>query len=197
MGLAMNGDDLMEVVAYFKAEGRDPNETELRILDTYWSDHCRHTTFTTLLTDIAVEDSFFSDELKETLSMWKEMRRELGREKKPLCLMDLATIGARWLRANGKLDDLEGERGKQCLLHLRGCGRGRQAREMAAAVQERDPQPPHGDRAVRRSVHLSGRSHPRPAERPQLRLPGDARDRSGRHHTERERHAARQSFRSV
>ncbi len=79
----MNGDDLMEVVAYFKAEGRDPNETELRILDTYWSDHCRHTTFTTLLTDIAVEDSFFSDELKETLSMWKEMRRELGREKKP------------------------------------------------------------------------------------------------------------------
>ncbi len=119
MGLAMNGDDLMEVVAYFKAEGRDPNETELRILDTYWSDHCRHTTFTTLLTDIAVEDSFFSDELKETLSMWKEMRRELGREKKPLCLMDLATIGARWLRANGKLDDLEeSEENNACSIYV-------------------------------------------------------------------------------
>ena len=107
------------MVAYFKAEGRDPNETELRILDTYWSDHCRHTTFTTLLTDIAVEDSFVSDELKETLSMWKEMRRELGREKKPLCLMDLATIGARWLRANGKLDDLEeSEENNACSIYV-------------------------------------------------------------------------------
>ena len=119
MGLAMNGDDLMEVVNYFKAEGRDPNETELRILDTYWSDHCRHTTFTTLLTDIAVEDSFISDELKETLAMWKEMRRELGREKKPLCLMDLATIGARWLRANGRLDDLEeSEENNACSIYV-------------------------------------------------------------------------------
>ena len=58
MGLAMNADDLREVVNYFKAEGRDPFETELRILDTYWSDHCRHTTFTTELEEIDVEDSF-------------------------------------------------------------------------------------------------------------------------------------------
>ena len=60
-GLAMNGDDLMEVVKYFQSEGREPNETELRILDTYWSDHCRHTTFTTELTDIEVEESFVAD----------------------------------------------------------------------------------------------------------------------------------------
>ena len=57
-GLAMNADDLREVVAYFRREGRDPSETELRILDTYWSDHCRHTTFTTVLEEITVDESF-------------------------------------------------------------------------------------------------------------------------------------------
>ena len=106
-GLAMNGDDLMEVVNYFTKEGRDPNETELRILDTYWSDHCRHTTFTTELTDIKVDDSFATADIEESLRQWHEIRRELGRENKPLCLMDLATIGARYLRKQGLLDDLE------------------------------------------------------------------------------------------
>ena len=106
-GLAMNGDDLMEVVKYFTEEGRDPNETELRILDTYWSDHCRHTTFTTELTDIEVEDSPMAETLKESVNQWKEIRRALGRENKSLCLMDLATIGARYLRKEGLLDDLE------------------------------------------------------------------------------------------
>ncbi|MCF0164925.1 MAG: phosphoribosylformylglycinamidine synthase, partial [Bacteroidales bacterium] len=57
-GLAMNADDLREVIRYFKEEGRNPSETELRILDTYWSDHCRHTTFTTELTNVEIEDSF-------------------------------------------------------------------------------------------------------------------------------------------
>lgn len=118
-GLAMNADDLMEVVRYFTAEGRDPNETELRILDTYWSDHCRHTTFTSQLTDIDVEDSFVADEIKDSLSLWKEMRGELGRIEKPLCLMDLATIGARWLKAHGKLDDLEqSEENNACSIFL-------------------------------------------------------------------------------
>ena len=107
MGLAMNADDLMEVVKYFTAENRDPNETELRILDTYWSDHCRHTTFTTELTDIQVEDSPIADKLKEGLESWKNVREGLGRTNKPLCLMDLATIGARQLKKEGKLDDLE------------------------------------------------------------------------------------------
>ncbi len=106
-GLAMNGDDLMEVVKYFTAEGRDPNETELRILDTYWSDHCRHTTFTTELTDIKVDDSFATADIEESLRQWEEIRKELGRENKPLCLMDLATIGARYLRKKGLLNDLE------------------------------------------------------------------------------------------
>ncbi len=106
-GLAMNADDLREVVAYFRAEGRDPFETELRILDTYWSDHCRHTTFTTELEDIAVEESFVKSEIEESLALYLRIRRELGREHKSICLMDMATIGARYLRAKGMLDDLE------------------------------------------------------------------------------------------
>ena len=80
MGLAMNADDLREVVNYFRAEGRDPYETELRILDTYWSDHCRHTTFTTVLTSIRVDESFMRAELEESLELYHKIRRELGRE---------------------------------------------------------------------------------------------------------------------
>ena len=119
MGLAMNADDLMEVVNYFSAEGRDPNETELRILDTYWSDHCRHTTFTSRLTDIQVDDSFIADDLRGALDMWHSMRSDLGRAEKPLCLMDLATIGARWLKKEGILDDLEqSEENNACSIYV-------------------------------------------------------------------------------
>ncbi len=106
-GLAMNADDLAEVVDYFRGEGRDPSETELRILDTYWSDHCRHTTFTTELEGVAVDDSFIKEDIEETLALYLDMRRELGREHKSICLMDIATIGARYLRHKGLLDDLE------------------------------------------------------------------------------------------
>ena len=94
-------------------------ETEIRILDTYWSDHCRHTTFTSRLTDIEVEDSFAAEGIKGALSLWKDMREELGRSGKPLCLMDLATIGARWLRAKGKLPDLEeSEENNACSIYV-------------------------------------------------------------------------------
>ena len=118
MGLAMNEDDLREVRKYFTAEGRDPNETELRILDTYWSDHCRHTTFTTELEDISVEDSFIKEDIDGTISLYLKMRKDLGREGKGLNLMDMATIGARYLRKAGKLDDMEvSER----LQHLHRC----------------------------------------------------------------------------
>ncbi len=106
-GLAMNADDLREVVNYFKAEHRDPTETELRILDTYWSDHCRHTTFTTELTEIKIDDSFLKEELESELGEFHAIRKELGREGKSLCLMELATIGARCLRKRGLLDDME------------------------------------------------------------------------------------------
>ena len=68
-GLAMNADDLREVVRYFAKEGRDPYETELRILDTYWSDHCRHTTFTTELTGVTVDESFIKDDVEGSLAL--------------------------------------------------------------------------------------------------------------------------------
>ena len=119
MGLAMNADDLREVVSYFKAEGRDPYETELRILDTYWSDHCRHTTFTTELEEIDVEDSFMKEEIDGTLSMYMKIRKDLGREHKGLNLMDMATVGARYLKANGYLDDMEvSEENNACSIYV-------------------------------------------------------------------------------
>ena len=119
MGLAMNADDLREVVNYFKAEGRDPYETELRILDTYWSDHCRHTTFTTELEEIDVEESFLKEELDGTLNLYMKIRKELGREHKGLNLMDMATVGARYLKANGLLDDMEvSEENNACSIYV-------------------------------------------------------------------------------
>ena len=119
MGLAMNADDLREVVKYFTEEGRDPNETELRILDTYWSDHCRHTTFTTELEEIGVEESFMKEDIDGTLNLYLKMRRELGREHKGLNLMDMATIGGRYLRKAGLLDDMEvSEENNACSIYV-------------------------------------------------------------------------------
>ena len=106
-GLAMNADDLREVVRWFAKEGRNPTETELRILDTYWSDHCRHTTFNSHLRSVSFEDSFIKPALEEAFGRYLEMRRTLGREGRSLCLMDMATVGAAYLRSVGKLDDLE------------------------------------------------------------------------------------------
>ncbi|MFI3263848.1 MAG: phosphoribosylformylglycinamidine synthase [Rikenellaceae bacterium] len=107
MGLAMNADDLRVVREYFTAEGRDPHSTELRILDTYWSDHCRHTTFTSELEGIEVEESFLKSDIDSSIEAYLNIRREMGREHKDICLMDLATIGARYLRHKGLLDDME------------------------------------------------------------------------------------------
>ena len=106
-GLAMNSDDLACVAAYFRTEGRDPSGTELRILDTYWSDHCRHTTFTSTLEEIKVDESFIKADIDASLGLLARMRKDLGREAKPLCLMELATIGARYLKSKGLLEDLE------------------------------------------------------------------------------------------
>lgn len=119
MGLAMNADDLREVVKYFTEEGRDPNETELRILDTYWSDHCRHTTFTTELEEIGVEESFMKEDIDGTLNLYLKMRKELGREHKGLNLMDMATIGGRYLRKACLLDDMEvSEENNACSIYV-------------------------------------------------------------------------------
>ncbi len=119
MGLAMNADDLREVVRYFTEEGREPNETELRILDTYWSDHCRHTTFTTELEEVGVEESFMKEEIDGTLKLYLKLRKELGRENKDLNLMDMATIGGKYLRKAGLLDDMEvSEENNACSIYV-------------------------------------------------------------------------------
>ncbi len=118
-GLAMNEDDLREVIRYFKEEGRQPTETELRILDTYWSDHCRHTTFNTRLTSIRVVSSASKPYIEDTLRLYDMMRQKLGREDRPVCMMDMATIAARYLRLNGKLDDLEvSEENNACSVYV-------------------------------------------------------------------------------
>ena len=109
-GMAMNYDDLKVTQDYFKSEEhRNPTETELKVLDTYWSDHCRHTTFSTVLTDVKVQDGKFKEILEADIEKYKTSRHIVyGIEtKRPITLMDLATISMKELRKAGYLDDLE------------------------------------------------------------------------------------------
>lgn len=109
-GMAMNYDDLKVTQDYFKdEEHRDPTETELKVLDTYWSDHCRHTTFATIITDLDIESGAFKEILAKDVEDYKTSRHLVyGVDtKRPLTLMDLATISMKELRKTGYLDDLE------------------------------------------------------------------------------------------
>ncbi len=101
-GLAMDKDDIKFCQDYFKSEHRDPTLTEIRMIDTYWSDHCRHTTFLTVIDDVKFED----DLLQNAYNDYIDVRKQLGRTK-PICLMDLATVAVKYLKANGKLDKLD------------------------------------------------------------------------------------------
>ena len=101
-GLAMDLADILCCRDYFRQEKRDPSLTELRLLDTYWSDHCRHTTFGTHLTRVEFED----ERAARAFERYQELRRELG-VKKPVTLMDIATIGAKALKKQGRLADLD------------------------------------------------------------------------------------------
>ena len=107
VGLAMEVEDLLFIQDYFKSIGRVPTETELKVLDTYWSDHCRHTTFETELRTIDFSASKFQKQLQATYDKYIAMRSELGRSDKPQTLMDMATIFGRYERVNGRLDDME------------------------------------------------------------------------------------------
>ena len=101
-GLAMDADDIAFCQDYFKSEHRDPTITEIRMIDTYWSDHCRHTTFLTVIDSVKFEDEL----LQKTYDEYLAVRKELGRTK-PICLMDLATIAVKHLKKHGKLDRLD------------------------------------------------------------------------------------------
>ena len=109
MGLAMDHADIKFLQDYFKKENRDPTETEIRVLDTYWSDHCRHTTFLTELQDIKIEEGPYSKLFEKSLKNYTQMRTEMyvGRNDKPVTLMDMAVIGIKYLKKHGKLDDME------------------------------------------------------------------------------------------
>ena len=102
-GLAMDNDDIKFCQEYFKSEHRDPTITEIRMIDTYWSDHCRHTTFGTIIDNADIKPSYIAD----TYAEYKADRHELGRDNKPLCLMDIATLAAKKLKKDGILKDLD------------------------------------------------------------------------------------------
>ena len=102
MGLAMDADDIAFCQEYFRSEHRDPTITEIRMIDTYWSDHCRHTTFLTTIDDVKFEDPLLQGAYEDYL----QVRKNLGRTK-PICLMDLATIAVRQLKKDGKLEKLD------------------------------------------------------------------------------------------
>ena len=102
-GLAMDLADIQFCRAYFAEEGRDPSITEIKMIDTYWSDHCRHTTFGTVLDDVEIADA----NVQAAFDRYLELRHELGRDEKPVCLMDMGTIGAKWLKKEGILTGLD------------------------------------------------------------------------------------------
>ena len=120
MGFAMSVEDLVFVRDYFIKEHRDPTETELKVIDTYWSDHCRHTTFATEITEVEIKGN--NTKVKEAYTLYKDLFKELyaGRTDKYPCLMDIATIGAKKLKREGKLANLdESEEINACSVKLK------------------------------------------------------------------------------
>lgn len=110
LGLAMSLADLRFCQSYFRdQEQRDPTLTEIKLLDTYWSDHCRHTTFLTQLTSVEIERSPLTEPVRQAWSLYQDLRTKLygAGPKRPVCLMDIALIGMKWLRREGLLDNLE------------------------------------------------------------------------------------------
>ena len=101
-GLAMDADDIAFCQEYFRSEKRNPTITEIRMIDTYWSDHCRHTTFLTTIDDVSFEDELLQKAYKD----YTDVRRELGRTK-PVCLMDIATVAVKYLKKHGRLEKLD------------------------------------------------------------------------------------------
>ncbi len=110
LNLAMTFKDFLHIQAYYKnEEKRDPSVTEIRVLDTYWSDHCRHTTFSTELKNVTFTEGDYKKPIEDTYNQYLADHKEIykGREDKFVCLMDLAIMGMKKLRAEGKLEDLE------------------------------------------------------------------------------------------
>ncbi len=108
LGLAMSVNDLLMIRDYFKNEERDPSITEIKVIDTYWSDHCRHTTFFTSLESIEIQKGQISHAIEQALKAYYDTRNTVyGETDRPVSLMDMAVIGAKLMRKQGKLDDLD------------------------------------------------------------------------------------------
>lgn len=109
LGLAMNKEDLILCRDYFKnTENRNPSITEMKMIDTYWSDHCRHTTFATRLNNIEIEDGFYKKPIQDAYNIYLEERKALYKDKqKDICLMDIAVMGMKALKAKGILKNLD------------------------------------------------------------------------------------------
>ena len=120
LGLAMDLEDLKFLQAYFRdQERRDPTLTEVRVVDTYWSDHCRHTTFSTHLDDIAIDDPDVKAAYERYLAARVEVYGEEKAAKRPQTLMDMATIGTKTLKKRGLLPELdESEEINACSIHV-------------------------------------------------------------------------------
>lgn len=106
-GLAMSIEDLVHIQKYFISEKRNPTETEILVLDTYWSDHCRHTTFETALTNIEIKEGRFKEEIENAFETYLDLKKETSREEKDRTLMEMATIVGRYFRQEGLLEDQE------------------------------------------------------------------------------------------
>ena len=115
-GLAMSSEDLLCVKKYFDDEGRKPTQSEIKVLDTYWSDHCRHTTFTTHIDGAEILD----DSVKSAYAQYLSIRKELGySDSRPVTLMDIATIGAKYLKSKGLLNDIyDSEENNACTVRI-------------------------------------------------------------------------------
>lgn len=106
--LAMSKEDLLHIQKYYKdEEHRDPTITEIKVLDTYWSDHCRHTTFETILQNVIIEKGMLQEQIQKAYDAYLKLREEVHGGKKYMTLMDMATISGKHLRKSGYLDDLE------------------------------------------------------------------------------------------
>ena len=150
--------DIQFCRAYFAEEGRDPSITEIKMIDTYWSDHCRHTTFGTVLDDVEIADA----NVQAAFDRYLELRHELGRDEKPVCLMDMGTIGAKWLKKEGILTGLdESEEINACTIKCKVDVDGEEQDWLYLFKNETHNHPTEIG-ALRRRGHLRGRCHPRP-----------------------------------
>ena len=118
LGLSMTDEDLKLIQDHFKEIGRVPTETEIKVLDTYWSDHCRHTTFETKINKISFPDSDFGKQVEKEFNDYLELKKDVS-QKRAVSLMDMATIVAKYLKKNGKLDNLEvSEENNACSVYI-------------------------------------------------------------------------------